>query len=124
MILLWLVATADVVSLFPKQASVFTPRPGLTRLILPVEVLESCAADLSDLRLFAGGHQLPYIVDTAKVSRHDVELAPLDVRAAKREELPATLDKARRFREKYEVGITGAPSGRAFPSTLPLPLSS
>jgi hypothetical protein len=49
--------------LFAREADVFAPGTGLTRLELPADVLRACRADLSDLRLFdATGQPLPFAV--------------------------------------------------------------
>ncbi len=52
-------------ALFPKQAEIRVERSGLTRLMLPPEILAVCRPDLSDLRIVDdGGVEVPYLVDS------------------------------------------------------------
>ena len=58
--------------LFPQQAEVHVERAGLSRLLLPPEVLAACSADLSDLRLFDDrDREVAFVVDRGPV---DVEV--------------------------------------------------
>ncbi len=58
-------STPALESLFPNQADLFVDEEGLARLVLPPEVLASCRADLSDLRVFsASGEEVPFLVDS------------------------------------------------------------
>ncbi len=58
-------STPALESLFPSQADLFVDHGGLARLVLPPEVLASCRADLSDLRVVsASGAEVPFLVDS------------------------------------------------------------
>ena len=52
--------------LFPQEAELFTDRDGLSRLVLPSEIIAACRADLSDLRLFdREDREVAFLVDRA-----------------------------------------------------------
>ncbi|MCH9646946.1 MAG: DUF3999 domain-containing protein [Deltaproteobacteria bacterium] len=72
-------------------------RGGLTRLVLPTEVVRAVRPDLSDLRVFDGqGRQVPYLVDAG------------GTRAELREEVAAVvLEVARRTTKEASEGVTG-----------------
>jgi hypothetical protein len=61
-------APVDLRRLFPQEAPFTASRPGLARLILPREVLESCRPDLSDLRVFDHRErEIPYAVSSDRL---------------------------------------------------------
>ena len=54
----------ELASLFPQRAEIFVDEAGLSRLMLPPEVLAQCQPDLADLRVVdRDGRELPYLVD-------------------------------------------------------------
>ncbi len=57
---------AELRTLFPHEANVEVEREGLSRLVLPPEILTACRSDLADVRLFdAEGREVAYLVDRA-----------------------------------------------------------
>jgi hypothetical protein len=54
----------ELPQLFSQRAEVAVTAPGLQALELPLEVLRSCRPGLADLRLWADGREVPYLVDT------------------------------------------------------------
>lgn len=74
--------TPALPSLFPLRAELSAPGGRLARLDLPPEVLAACRPDLSDLRIVAGGREVPYLVLEGLAEDEAVE-----VRAALRPEL-------------------------------------
>lgn len=98
---------AELRKLFPTEAEVFVAEGGLSRLDLPVSVLESCRPDLSDLRLFdAHGGEVPFFVDSLRplagvvVSRNTVG----KVVNVRREEVRRETGPPLR-RESYDVEV-------------------
>lgn len=86
----------DPTRLFPHEAEVLAPTPGLVRLPLRPDVLSRARPDLSDLRLFdAEGVELPFFVDRGRdewptdVSPR-IPLALLDVRERDAQRLDPT----------------------------------
>jgi len=96
--------------LFPREADLFAPRPGLARLALPPEVLKDCRPDLSDLRVFdRQDREIPFLVD----SGIDVD----EVREVKQTVAARILDVEREqsadgsaTSERYEITAPPAPS--------------
>lgn len=82
---------------------------GLTRLVLPTEVVRSVRPDLSDLRIFDGqGRQVPYLVDTGETQvelREEIPAVVLEVdrrnteAAGKQDRAPAV------WHEIYEIEV-------------------
>lgn len=59
---------AELRALFPQEARVFVEGDGLSRLVLPPEILAACRPDLSDLRLFdADGRETAFLVDAGRL---------------------------------------------------------
>ena len=88
---------ADLVRLFPSEAEVVVERAGLSRLVLPPEVLAACRPDLSDLRLFdAAGRETPFLIDSGG--------APGGTLEARKRFTPRLLDTTR-----HEERREGAP---------------
>jgi hypothetical protein len=54
----------ELPQLFSQRAEVSITTPGLQALELPLEVLRTCRPGLADLRLWADGREVPYLVDT------------------------------------------------------------
>lgn len=109
-------AAQDLATLFPFEADVQPSAPGLARLVLPPEVLDRCAPDLSDVRLFdAGGNEVPYLVDPGLPSgseRVERVVADAVVTDLEREQIPRENAKTL-TRERYRVRLPerAAPSG-------------
>ncbi|MEW6272532.1 MAG: hypothetical protein AB1689_24910 [Thermodesulfobacteriota bacterium] len=109
-------AAQDLATLFPLEAEVYPSAPGLARLSLPAPVLERCAPDLSDVRLFDGaGQEVPYVIDPGLPSgseRVERVVADAVVNDLEREEMPREGGKAL-TRETYRVALPAkdAPSG-------------
>lgn len=109
-------AAQDLATLFPLEADVRTSAPGLARLALPAAVLERCAPDLSDLRLFdRTGSEVPYVVDPGLPSgreRLERVVAEAVVTDLEREETPREGGRAA-TRETYRVAppATSPPGG-------------
>ncbi len=101
---------AELRRLFPSEAEVTVERPGLSRLVLPQEILTACRPDLSDVRLFDGdGREIPYLVDRASDAEsvevtQSVEPQPLGLQRSeeRRESGPALRH------ERYEIGLPRA----------------
>jgi hypothetical protein len=60
----WSAVPPELESLFPRRAEITVEGSGLARLVLPPEVLATCRADLSDIRIVADGQEVPYLVDS------------------------------------------------------------
>jgi hypothetical protein len=109
-------AAQDLAALFPLEADVYVSAPGLARLPLPGEVLERCAPDLSDVRLFdRAGKEAPYLVDPGVPSggeRRERVVAEARVTDLEREEVPRE-DAKSLTRETYRVALPQreAPAG-------------
>ena len=100
---------ADLARLFPNEAEVVVERAGLSRLVLPPEVLAACRPDLSDLRLFdAAGRETPFLIDSGG--------APGETLEAQRRFTPRVLDATR-----HETRREGAPPLRRETFDLSLP---
>ncbi len=100
---------ADLSRLFPGEAEVVVDRAGLSRLVLPPEVLAACRPDLSDLRLFdASGRETPFLIDSGG--------APGDTLEAGQRFTPRLLDTTRN-----ESRREGAPPLRRETFDLSLP---
>ncbi len=66
---------ADLRRLFPREAEVSVEREGLSRLVLPAEVMARCRPDLSDLRLFDGkDEEVPFVLDAGARPGGDLEV--------------------------------------------------
>jgi hypothetical protein len=66
---------AELRRLFPQEAEVVAGGGGLSRLVLPPEVLAACRPDLSDLRLFdAQGKEVAFLVDAGPAAPGGVEV--------------------------------------------------
>ena len=83
---------ADVSRLFPREAEVLVEGAGLSRLVLPPEVLQACRPDLSDLRLFDWeGREIAFLLDTGRPAGSRLEAigriaaAPIEVTRGERE---------------------------------------
>jgi hypothetical protein len=61
----------ELARLFPSEADVVIPQPGLSRLVLPPEVFEACRADLEEKKGYPpGSHpQRPYHAARRSVTR-------------------------------------------------------
>lgn len=86
------------------------------RLSLSAEALAVCRADLSDVRLYAGGVEVPWILDSAsRTTSNEVPL--LDVEApvleTPRHELERPLHVPTVYLETYEIPGPGAAPARA-----------
>lgn len=121
-------AAQDLARLFPEEAEVTAPGPGLVRLPLPAAVLQASAPDLSDVRLFdRTGNEVPYLVDpglpagTVREERLAADARVLDV---SREEVPR--DGAPSYtRETYRVALPdAAPAEGAAPHAWTLVFDS
>jgi hypothetical protein len=100
---------ADLARLFPSEAEVVVDRAGLSRLVLPPEVLTACRPDLSDLRLFdASGRETPFLIDSGRAPGESLE--------AQRRFTPRLLDATRN-----ETRREGAPPLRRETFDLSLP---
>ncbi|HYV86584.1 MAG TPA: hypothetical protein VFB49_11780, partial [Patescibacteria group bacterium] len=90
----------ELARLFPKEAEVTAQPGGLSRLVLPPEVLAECRPDLSDLRLFdAAGRETSFLIDSGGAPDERIE--------AQRRFTPRLLDSRR-----DETPRPGAPSLR------------
>ena len=69
----------ELPQLFPSRSEVTITEAGLQKLELPVEVIEKCRAGLPDLRLWLGGTEVPYLVDSTAEVWTLAENAPLTV---------------------------------------------
>ncbi len=108
----------DVARLFSHVAPVEDRDDSTTahRLPLSAEALAVCRADLSDVRLYAGGVEVPWILDSA--SRTVVDEVPLlDVEApvleTPRHELERPPHVPNVYLESYEIPGPGATPARA-----------
>ncbi len=80
--------SAGLASLLEREAPISAAAPGLIRLVLPPEVIQSCRPDLSDLRVFdAADGEVAFLVDSLRLDeRLEVtETANGEVRGLKRE---------------------------------------
>ena len=114
-----LLATAaraqDPARLFPEEADVFTETPGLSRLVLPPEVVTTSAPDLSDVRLFdRAGREVPYAVDPGVpqgLERKARVVVDARVSDLQRDEMPRD-DAKSATREAYRIVLPeDAPAG-------------
>ena len=114
-----LLATAaraqDPARLFPEEADVFTETPGLSRLVLPPEVVTTSAPDLSDVRLFdRAGREVPYAVDPGVpqgLERKARVVVDARVSDLQRDEMPRD-DAKSATREAYRIVLPDdAPTG-------------
>lgn len=113
----------DPTRLFPHEAEVISPTPGLVRLPLREDVLARVRPDLSDLRLFdAEGIELPFFVDRgrdewpADVSPR-IPLALLEVRERDARRLDPTS-----FQELRVAAPPVAPEGALWSIELDAPI--
>ena len=60
--------SASLTSLLEREAPISAAAPGLVRLVLSPEVVQSCRPDLSDLRVFdAAGREVAFLVDSLRL---------------------------------------------------------
>lgn len=107
---------AGLRALFPHEADVTVEGDGLSRLVLPPDVLSACKPDLSDLRLFDGDdRELPFVVDVG-VPDTEAELAqrydPAVVEVARRETRRETGPPLRHETYELDMPTTRPHSGR------------
>ncbi len=103
---------SELARLFPFEADVFVgSRAGLSRLVLPSEIFQSCRPELSDLRLFdAGGHEMPFAVDAGTAEGQPatlVETTPAKVLDVRRVELRSE-NAPTLYRETYQLAAPAA----------------
>ena len=102
---------AELRALFPHEAVVVVERDGLSRLVLPADVLAECRADLSDLRLFDGrDRETPFLVDVGapdSESEATRRFDPALLQAARQEVRRETSPPLRQ--ETYEIELPAAP---------------
>ena len=101
-------APPDLKTLFTQQAAVYVTTERLSRLELPPEILTTCRADLSDLRIFdSAGKEVPFLVETGLIpnvpatleSSHTLEVLDVERHRTDREGEPPV------HREVYELAV-------------------
>lgn len=93
---------AGLASLLEREAPISAAAPGLVRLVLPPEVVQSCRPDLSDLRVFdLAGREVAFLVDTLRLDevlevteRFDGEVRGLSREQSEPERGPAATHEA------------------------------
>jgi hypothetical protein len=76
---------SGVARLLEKEADVSVDKPGLSRLMLPAEVLSASRPDLGDVRLYDGAVEIPYVVDGGEGHVSQQLAGPLKTSNVKRE---------------------------------------
>lgn len=99
-------------ALFPQRAEITTTGAGLCRLELSAEVIGSCRANLSDVRILAyDGREIPYIVDSPEPAGITTEVhygAPPEVISAEQSR-KALDDRVTAYRESFVLGLPPLP---------------
>ena len=102
---------AELRRLFPQEADLVAQKGGLSRLVLPPEIVAACRPDLSDLRLFdAQGKEVPFLVDAGLPAAQTTEVLqrfePAPIEAARRETRRETGPPLRR--ESFDLAMPDA----------------
>ena len=102
--------TAELRTLFTRQAPVFVTTDGLSRLELPTDILAACRPDLSDLRVFdAAGNEAPFLVDSGLPPETEAAVRrayALEIMSVSRQEVRSETSP-RVYRETYELDLPG-----------------
>jgi hypothetical protein len=98
-------------ALFPKEAEVTVEKPGVSRLLLPSEIIGACRPDLSDLRLLdSSGNEMAFLLDGGVDSNAKVEA----IESAEATVIDVDREEIRReggptiYRETYQLTVSGA----------------